>query len=131
MKNPVAYYYRYAATHASNVPVTDNTTAADLYCSYFIDEVWVLLFTETNRYAQANLSDKPSAHAWTGVTVEEMKAFGLLIIMGIVKLPQLTMYWQRSNHLISICGIGDVMPRTQSFGYIKMEGKEISFRFFM
>ena len=87
-EQPNSLLCTFAATRASNVLVTDDTTAADFYCSYFIDEVWVLLVTETNRYAQTNFSDKPSACAWTDVTVEEMKAFiGLLIIMRVVKLP--------------------------------------------
>ena len=63
-------------------------TAADLFCSYFTEEVWALLVTETNRYAQTNCSSKPKARAWTDTTVAEMKVFiGLLIIMGVVKLP--------------------------------------------
>ena len=43
-----------------------------------------------------------------------MKAFiGLLIIMGIVKLPRLTMHWQQSYRFISVGGISDVMSRTR------------------
>ena len=43
-----------------------------------------------------------------------MKAFiGLLIIMGVVKLPRLILYWQTSNPLISVSGITDVMTRTR------------------
>ena len=70
--------------------------------------------TGTNRYAQTNRSSKPKARAWTDTAVAEMKAFiGLLIIMGVVKLPRLVMYWQTSNPLITVCRITDVMFRTQ------------------
>ena len=87
-----------STTRGSNVPYSDDTTAVDLFCSYFTEEVWALLVTETNCYAQTNRSSKPKARAWTNVTVEELKAFiGLLIIMGVVKLPRLIMYWQTSN----------------------------------
>ena len=66
----------------------------DLFYSYFTEDVWALLVTETNRYAGQNPSEKPNPCVWTEVSVEEMKAFiGLLIIMGVVKLPRLTMYW--------------------------------------
>ena len=64
-----------------------------LFCRYFTDEVWNLLVTETNCYAQANLSSMPNARAWTDVTTEEMKVFiGITILMGIIQLSQLDMY---------------------------------------
>ena len=51
------------------------------------------LVTETNLYAQQNHSEKHKAHILTEFPVEEMKAFiGLLMIIGVVKLPQFTIY---------------------------------------
>ena len=92
-EEPSSFQHIYTATRGSNVPYSDDTTAVDLFCSYFTEEVWALLVTETNRYAKSNRSSKPKARAWTDITVEEMKAFiGLLIIMGVVKLPRLIMY---------------------------------------
>ena len=45
---------------------------------------------ETNRYANSFIDNNPSSRAWTDTTVEELKAFvGLLILMGIVRLPRL------------------------------------------
>ena len=106
--------FAYAAKRGSKVPFTDDTLAVDLFYSYFIEDIWALLVTKTNRYAQQNLSEKPNARVWMEVSVEEMKAFiGLLIVMGVVKLPRLAMYWQQSNHLIAIGGISDVMSRTR------------------
>ena len=101
-EEPLSVLYRYREIPGSTVPFDDNTNAASLFCRYFTDEVWNLLVTETNRYAQANLSSMPNAHKWTDVTTEEMKAFiGITILMGIIQLSQLNMYWQTTNPLIT------------------------------
>ena len=95
-----------------------------LFYRYFTDEVWNLLVTETNRYAQANLSSMPNARAWTDVTIEEMKAFiGITILMGIIQLPRFDMYWQTSNPLITTSGVSSIMSRIrfqQIFRYLHL-----------
>ena len=61
--------------------------------------MWALLVTETNRYA-AKCRQNVSEHArpWSDVTLEEMKAFvGMLIIMGIDKLPRIELYWSTKH----------------------------------
>ena len=81
---------------------------------YFTDEVWDLLVTETNRYSKLNFPKQRCARPWHDVTVEDMKAFiGLLIIMGVVKLPRLEMYWQTDSDLSQTPGISSVMSRIQ------------------
>jgi len=70
---------------------------------------------ETNRYAHDNRSTAPTPRAYKDVTVDEMKAFvGLLILMGILRLPRLEMYWSTSalNKYISAPGISSVMTKT-------------------
>ena len=42
--------------------------------TYFIDEVWDLLVTETNQYASLHFPSRQHARHWTGVSIEEMKA---------------------------------------------------------
>ena len=64
-EEPPSVLYHYREITRSTVPFDDNTTAVSLFSRYFIDELWNLLVTETNHYAQAN------AHAWTDVTTEE------------------------------------------------------------
>ena len=119
-KEPDSLLFTYTGKHGSNVPFTADTSAVDLFYNYFTEDVWALLVTETNRYAQQNLSEKPSARVWTEVSVEEMKAFiGLLITMGIVKLPRFTMYWQKSSCFISTGGIFDVMSKTRFQGIFR------------
>ena len=81
----------------------------DLFCRFFFtDEVWDLLTTETNRYA-ARLRGQclhTSPQPWNDVTITELKAFiGILILMGIRRLPRLRLYWKRHQHICpGICG---------------------------
>ena len=45
-------------------------------------------------YANSFMANNCSSRAWIDTTVEELKAFiGLLILMGIVRLPRLELYW--------------------------------------
>ena len=93
-EEPLSVLYCYREIPGSTAPFDDNTTVVSLFCSYFTDEVWNLLVTETNHYAQANLSSIPNAHAWTDITTEEMKAFiRITILMGIIQLPQIDIHW--------------------------------------
>ena len=73
-----------------------------------------LIVTETNCFAVAEVGTTPSAREWFDTTVEEMKAFiGILILMGIQKLPRLEMYWSTHYSVIHTPGIADIMPRVR------------------
>lgn len=79
---------------------------------FFTPEVWDLLVSETNRYADQvrQQIQAPQARPWHCVTHDEMKAFiGLLIAMGVLKLPRLRMYWQQSHALFGTTGIADII----------------------
>ena len=114
-QEPSSCTYPYINTPGPTLPIPPGTTELDLFYRYFTPEVWNLLVTETNRYAAANLTDpsnKPHARKWWDVTVDEIKSFiGLLILMGILRLPRLDMYWQTSNFYIATFGISQVMTR--------------------
>ena len=60
-EEPLSVLYHHREIPGSTVPFDESTTAVSLFCRYFSDEVWNLLVTETNRYAQANLSFMPNA----------------------------------------------------------------------
>ena len=52
--------------------------------------------------------------SWIDTTVDELKAFmGLLILMGIVRLPQLELYWSTNFPLIKIPGISSIMSKNR------------------
>ena len=70
-----------------------------------------MLVAETNRYAATVVGRTPRARPWHDVVVPEMKAFvGILILMGIIKLPRLELYWSQKYPQISTPGISAVMP---------------------
>ena len=75
-------------------------TAALYFALIFTPTVWELLVVETNRYAgQAHLPE--GARIWYDVTVEEMKAFvGVIVLMGVLRLPRIEQYWQASHELL-------------------------------
>ena len=107
-----ALYYNY---HNTPGPTGSDVTAIELFSRFFTAEVWDLLVQETNRYASENVSHTPHARPWEDATVLEMKAFvGILILMGVVKLPRLEMYWQVKHPLIATEGISWIISRIRS-----------------
>ena len=110
-EEPTSYTLPYSKTPGPTSPnVTPLSTTGDLFCRFFTDQVWDLVMVETNRYANSFV-DNPSARAWTDTTVEELKAFvGLLILMGIVRLPRLELYWSTNFPHIRTPGISSIMP---------------------
>ena len=111
-EEPTSYTLPYSKTPGPTSPnVTPLSTTGDLFCRYFTDQVWDLVMVETNRYANSFVDNNPSARAWTDTTVEELKAFvGLLILMGIVRLPRLELYWSTNFPHIRTPGISSIMP---------------------
>ncbi len=65
---------------------------------------------ETNCYANTCIESNPSC-AWPDTTVEELKAFiGVLILMGIVRLPRLELGQLISPSSSLTPGISNIMP---------------------
>ena len=70
-----------------------------------------MLVEETNRFAALRVLTA-AARPWTDTTVPELKAFiGVLIIMGIVRLPRLELYWSQKYPEINTPGISKVMTQ--------------------
>ena len=83
---------------------SSGVSAGDCFGRFFTDEVWDLLVTETNRYANQCRAQSTSRtqRPWHDVTKEEMKAFvGMLMVMGICKLPRLELYWSTTHPLLT------------------------------
>ncbi|CAG4967161.1 unnamed protein product [Parnassius apollo] len=86
-----------------NIP--DNTiTPADFYSLFVTDEIIEQMVINTNNCAQdlisnlSNLKPKSRLRAWTPTTPEEMKKFlGVLLAMGLVRIPRLNDYWSKRN----------------------------------
>ena len=95
-------------------PTTPSTgqSASACFGRFFTDEVWDLPVEETNRYA-AECRGSQSARRpwpWHDVTREEMKAFvGMLMVMGVCRLPRIENYWCTSYPLFTP-QLREVMP---------------------
>jgi len=89
-------------------------TPLELFSLFYTDEVWDLLVAETNHYAGENFSTSCHARKWKNVTVQQMKAFvGILIMMGILQLPQLEMYWEQDDDILCTPGISALIGRVK------------------
>ena len=69
--------------------------------------MWELLVRETNRYASTVVGTTRN-----DTTVPEIKAFiGMLLLFGVLKLPQLELYWSKNYLELETPGISEIMPR--------------------
>ncbi|KAL8588964.1 hypothetical protein ACOMHN_065746 [Nucella lapillus] len=81
---------------------TDSFKPVDYLELFFDDDLINSIIINTNLYAQQFLEANPNlppharAKNWTPVDAGEMKRFlGLVLLMGIVKLPTIALYWSR------------------------------------
>ena len=113
---PVQDHFRYKLNPgptSTDIFPGASLSAVDLFNRFFTNEVWELLVVETNRYAALS-SNAPGTRSWHDVVVEEMKAFvGILMAMGIAKLPRLELYWTKKHSWIQTPGISDIMSKTR------------------
>ncbi|XP_070395202.1 piggyBac transposable element-derived protein 4-like [Dermacentor albipictus] len=73
-------------------------TALDFFLLFFSMNVIETICDNTNKYAWTHILEKPthacSDGSWEEVTPSEMLKFiGLVIYMGVVKVPRLKLYW--------------------------------------
>ena len=87
--------------------------------------MWELLVTETNKYAAScrRLSSHSSPRPWHDISIEEMKTFiGILILMGVSRLPRLKLYWTTKYPYIcpGICNIMSQVRFEQIFRFLHL-----------
>ena len=104
--NPLVLNYSGVPVPTGNV-LSTSSSLIDAFYIFFTVQVWDLLVTETNTYGARIIPGD-----WVDTYVEEMKAFiGMLIVMGVAKLPSLEMYWSSSDVDLAPSLIRIVMPR--------------------
>ena len=112
----------FAETEGIIPRIGDRATCLDFLNLYFTDEVWDLLVTETNRFAdQFFQTNPPSTYTagWVAVTVDEMKAFiGLVMLMGVVHKPTIRMFWS-TDILYNTPIFSQVMTRDRFYQILK------------
>jgi len=74
-----------------------------IYKIFLSDDIIDQMVLETNKFyehseaqAPSSVSSRKHKQKWTPVTRDEMfKFLGILLIMGIVKLPEMRLYWSK------------------------------------
>ena len=75
-----------------NVNTRDLKSCLDFFSLYFTPEIWQLLVSQTNLYAEQKRGPKESS-VWYPVTVAEMKVWvSLYLDMGLVTRPSISSY---------------------------------------
>lgn len=79
-----------------------NSAEGEYFSVLVPDILFETIATETNLFAQQTLSKtlkpKSRAHDWRPTTKDEIKQlFGLILYMGLVKLPQINLYWSKDR----------------------------------
>ena len=83
-------------------------TPLDAFCIIFGSDTFDLLAEQTNLYAKQ--TPPGPTYKWYETTANEMKLFlGMILIMGVHRLPQLKDYWS-ANPLLGVKGITSGMP---------------------
>lgn len=102
---------KFSRTPGVKVPMTENASPLDAFSKIFNDEVWDVLVTQTNVYADQTRAHTPSNCKWRPVSKQEMKSFiGLCLTFGIIKLPTRRDYWRQSKWLYQT-NVSRVMAR--------------------
>ena len=95
-----------------NVNTRDLKSWLDFFSLFFTPEVWQLLVSQTNLYAEQKRGPRESS-VWYPVTVDEMKAWlSLYLDMGLVTKPSISSYWS-TEAVLSSPFFPSVMSRTR------------------
>lgn len=91
--------------------VLNNPNELDAFLAFIGNDLWDKIVEESNRYAHQQLGDR--FESFRAITRAEMKAFiGIIIIMGIVKLPQYAFFWS-TDEFLGNPGIKKVMAKNR------------------
>ena len=102
--DPPSFLHRVGPAKA--LPST--ATPLDYFMLLFDEDCFQLVVGQTNLYASQNPPGE--RYKWYNTTVDEFKLFiGIIIAMGLHKLPQLEDYWS-SDVLLGVPGIVGGMP---------------------
>lgn len=90
-------FYRNEETIAYGSSQLRNAAQGQYFSLMVPDDIFEEIAVQTNLFAeQRQRSVKPSSrsHKWKPTTKDEVKRFfGLILYMGLVKLPKISLYW--------------------------------------
>ena len=81
-------------------PIAGEETPLGVFSRIVDDELWDMLVTQTNLYADQTRGQTPSNSKWNPISKTEMKTFvGLCFTFGVLKLPARRGYWRQTKWL--------------------------------
>ena len=106
---PSAFQHKeFNETPGPTHPLGSDATPLDAFLQVFGKDTCEHIAEQTNLYAQQN--PPPDGYRWYPTTANEIMLFlGMVICMGIVRLPATIDYWS-TNPLLSVHAISDCMP---------------------
>ena len=108
------------------VRIKNDAGPMDFFNLYITPEIIELLVIETNRYAQQyialkgdTIKEHSNVQDWKETDTHEMRTFlGVLLLMGIVYKPRMTMYWS-TDEIFSTPIFSQVISRNRFFLLLK------------
>lgn len=99
----------------TTINFTNSTNPIDVFNQFFSQDIIDLIVKQTNIYGEQMISGKDSANNWQEVTENTIRSFlGLLIMMGLHRLPRVRDYWSR-NKIFYTEVVANVMSRNKFF----------------
>ncbi|XP_053990208.1 uncharacterized protein LOC128882588 [Hylaeus volcanicus] len=94
-----------------------------LFKVFFTDYIAGIIVEETNKYAEQCMNSLSSRRrhqqAWQPVTRGEINTFiGILLIMGVVQLPEIRLHWSKKTMYMNTC-IKNSMKRDRFLSILK------------
>ena len=113
-------HFPFTETEGLQVRMNNEHSIIDFVKLYLTDEVFNILVTETNRFAEQflaaateNTRSNSYVGKWVPVTIPEMEKFlGLVILMGIIYKPSTPLYWS-TDELFSTPIFSQLMTRNR------------------
>lgn len=97
----------------TTITITNNINPIDIFDKFFTQDVIDLMVKQTNIYGKEKYLAQQPPNNWQKVDTSIIRSFlGLLIIMGLHRLPRIDDYWSR-NKIFYTEVIANAMPRTE------------------
>nr|XP_039264879.1 uncharacterized protein LOC120340637 isoform X2 [Styela clava] len=102
-----------------NRHLNSDSSALDCFLQFVNTRVIGFIVEMTNLNATRKLHTQSinnctEEKAWKAVDAVEMYAFlGLVILMGIIRLPSIDMYWQKKSWILDVSSFNKIMPRSR------------------
>ncbi|CAF0828922.1 unnamed protein product [Didymodactylos carnosus] len=97
------------------IPLTESIDPIDIFNKFFTTDIIDMIVTQTNVYGEKKSLAKGSPNNWQKVNENNIRCFlGVLIIMGLHRVPRLRDYWSR-NKVFYTEMIANVMPRNEFY----------------